>query len=52
MEDEKKNPLTSDAIKRITSASAKQNDGKIPKGSYAAKLQSQYDKQIHKKGGE
>ena len=52
MEDENKTPLTSDAIKRITSAIARQNDGKIPKGSYAARLQSEYDKQIHEKGGE
>ncbi len=38
-------PVTADAVKRVQQAVAAQNDGKTPKGSLAAKLQSVYDRQ-------
>lgn len=41
---ESKKPLTSDDVRRIQSATAKANDGKILKGSFAAKAQSVVDK--------
>lgn len=38
-------PVTADAVKRVQQAVAAQNDGKTPKDSLAAKLQSVYDRQ-------
>lgn len=37
-------PLTQEALSRMTSVIAKQNDGGVPKGSYVAELQSRFDK--------
>ncbi len=42
--DHKVTPLTQEALSRMTSAIAKQNDGGVPKGSYVAELQSRFDK--------
>ena len=41
---ESKKPLTAEDVRRIQSATAKANDGKIPKRSFAAKAQSIVDK--------
>jgi len=38
-------PVTAEAVKRVQQAVAAQNDGKTPKGSLAAKLQSVHDRQ-------
>lgn len=38
-------PVTANAVKRVQQAVVAQNNGKIPKGSLAAKLQSVYDRQ-------
>lgn len=38
-------PVTAEVVKRVQQAVAAQNDGKTPKGSLAAKLQSVYDRQ-------
>lgn len=40
MSSHKKTPMTAEAAKRIQIATAIQNNGKVPKGSFAAKAQS------------
>lgn len=40
-----RNPVTADAVRRVQKTVVAQNDGKTPKGSLAAKLQSVYDRQ-------
>jgi hypothetical protein len=40
MSSHKKTPMTSEAAKRIQIATAIQNNGNVPKGSFAAKAQS------------
>ena len=39
MPDSKKIPMTTKAAARIQSSTAKQNNGTVPKGSFAAKAQ-------------
>lgn len=44
----KKTPMTSDAARRIQSVEAKANNGKIEKGSFAAKAMKAAVKNQHK----
>ena len=49
MSDEPKNPMTQEAKGRIMSNEAKQNDGKVEKGSFGARAQSAADKNAQQK---
>lgn len=42
-----KTPMTKEAAARIQSSTAQQNDGQVPKGSFAARAQSAADKNEH-----
>ncbi|MDD2887623.1 MAG: hypothetical protein PHY66_08140 [Aliarcobacter sp.] len=46
----KQTPMTKAASQRIQSATAKQNGGQTPKGSFGAKAQSITDKNLTKGG--
>lgn len=46
----KQTPMTKAASQRIQSATAKQNGGQTPKGSFGAKAQSIADKNLTKGG--
>ena len=50
---EGKNPMTKEAAARIQAANAKQNDGKVDKGSFPARAQAAADRRENrsKEGG-